>query len=74
MIYFYDEHEHEINQVILKQLEYIVFPYKEKVFFFESFMQITHLHTAIFKIVYRTYIRALVAQITAVSPGLGKLF
>ena len=44
LICFYNEHAHELNQVILKQLEYIVFPYKKKVGNFNSIMQITHLH------------------------------
>ena len=44
LIYFYDEHSHELDPAIIQQLEYIVLHYKEKVDNFDEFMQINHIH------------------------------
>lgn len=44
LIVFYDEHAYELDLVILKQLEFIVLPYKKKVGSFRSIMDKNHLH------------------------------
>ena len=44
LIYFYDEHSHELDPAILQQLEYIVLHYKEKVDNLNEFMKINHIH------------------------------
>lgn len=44
LVIFYEEYAHELNPVILKELEYIVTPYIEKLGNYKSIMHVTHIH------------------------------